>query len=198
MMLEALLGWDERLFRLINEGWLHPVLDHVMPLVTDARNYLIPFMLAGIVILYVGRLRGVRFLILATVSVVVADAISAHVFKQAFLRVRPCIALEGVRQLVGCVNSPSFPSNHAANAAALATLAALSMPRLWTSAVALAMLVGYSRIYVGTHYPLDVLAGGVLGLAIALVLSGIMTLLWPFDSGPGERRRLFALNFGDR
>jgi undecaprenyl-diphosphatase len=198
MMLEALLGWDEHVFRLLNEGWLHPVLDHVMPLVTDTRNYLIPFTLAAIVILYVGRLRGLRFLVLATVSVVVADAISAHVFKQAVFRTRPCIALEGVRQLVGCVNSPSFPSNHAVNAAALATLATLSMPRLWAPAVALAMLVGYSRIYVGTHYPLDVLAGGVLGIAIALVLSGIMTLLWPFDSGTGERRRPSTLSFGDR
>jgi undecaprenyl-diphosphatase len=198
MMLEALLGWDERLFRLLNEGWLHPVLDPVMPLVTDARNYLIPFILAAIVILYVGRLRGLRFLVLATVSIVVADAISTHVFKQAFFRTRPCIALEGVRQLVGCVNSPSFPSNHAANAAALATLATLSMPRLWAPAVALAALVGYSRIYVGAHYPLDVLAGGVLGIAIALALSGVMTLLWPFDSGPKEQHRLSTLNFGDR
>jgi undecaprenyl-diphosphatase len=197
-MLEALLGWDERVFRLLNEGWLHPGLDHVMPLVTDARNYLIPFILAAVVILYAGRLRGLRFLVLATVSVVVADAISAHVFKQAFFRTRPCIALEGVRQLVGCVNSPSFPSNHAVNAAALATLATLSMPRLWPLAVALAMLVGYSRIYVGSHYPLDVLVGGALGIAVALVLSGIMTRLWPFDSSPGKRRRLFTLNFGDR
>jgi undecaprenyl-diphosphatase len=197
-MLEALLGWDERVFRLLNEDWLHPVLDYVMPLVTDARNYLIPFILAALLILYVGRLRGLRFLVLATVSVVVADAISAHVFKQAFFRTRPCIALEGVRQLVGCVNSPSFPSNHAANAAALATLATLYMPRLGLPAVALAMLVGYSRIYVGTHYPLDTLAGGVLGIAVALVLSGVMTLLWPFDLGPGERRRLSTLSFGKR
>jgi undecaprenyl-diphosphatase len=198
MMLEALLGWDERLFRLLNEGWLHPVLDFVMTLVTDARNYLIPFILAALVILYVGRLRGLRFLVLATVSVVVADALGAHIFKQAFFRTRPCIALEGVRQLVGCVNSPSFPSNHAVNAAALATLATLYMPRLWPPAVALAMLVGYSRIYVGSHYPLDVLVGSALGIAVALVFSGLMTLLWPSDSGRGEQRRLSTLNFGDR
>jgi undecaprenyl-diphosphatase len=197
-MLEALLGWDERMFRLLNEGWFHPVLDRVMPLATDARNYTLPFILAAALILLVGRLRGMRFLALATVSVVVADAVSAHVFKQAFFRTRPCIALEGVRQLVGCVNSPAFPSNHAVNAAALATLAVLYMPRLWPLAVAPAMLVGYSRIYVGSHYPLDVLVGGALGIAVALMFSRVMTLLWPSDSGPGERRRPSTLNFGDR
>jgi undecaprenyl-diphosphatase len=198
MMLEALLGWDERIFRLVNEGWLHPALDHLMPFATDARNYTTPFILAAILILYMGRLRGLRFLALAAVSVVVADAISTHVFKHVVLRTRPCIALEGVRQLVGCVNSPSFPSNHAANAAALATLATLFMPRLGLPAVALAMLVGYSRIYVGAHYPLDILVGGVLGIAVALVFSEVMTLLWPPDPGPGEPRRLSTLSFGDR
>jgi undecaprenyl-diphosphatase len=198
MMLEALLGWDEHVFRLVNEGWLHPALDHLMPFATDARHYTIPFILATILILYFGRLRGLRFLALAAVSVVVADAISSHVFKQAFFRTRPCTALEGVRQLVGCVNSPSFPSNHAVNAAALATLAILYRPRLWLPAVALALLVGYSRIYVGAHYPLDVLVGSVLGFAVALVFSKVITLLWPSDSGSGERRRLSILSFGDR
>lgn len=197
-MLEALLGWDERVFRLLNASWLHPVLDQVMPLVTDARNYLIPFILAAIVILSIGRQRSLRFLILATVSVVVADALSAQVFKQAFFRTRPCIALEGVRQLAGCVNSPSFPSNHAVNAATLATLTTRYWPRLWLPAVGLTILVGYSRIYVGSHYPLDVLLGGALGIAVAFVFSGIMSLLWPSDSGPGERRHLFTFKFGDR
>jgi undecaprenyl-diphosphatase len=196
-MFEALLGWDERVFRLLNDAWLHPLLDRVMPWVSDARNYTIPFVLAAILILFVGRLRGLRFLALAAVSIVIADAIGNHVFKHAVLRTRPCIALEGVRLLAGCVNSPSFPSNHAVNASALATLATLSIPRLWLPAVVLVALVGYSRIYVGTHYPLDILGGSVLGLAVALVLSRIMTLLWPSDSGSGERRHMSILRFGD-
>jgi undecaprenyl-diphosphatase len=196
-MFEALLGWDERVFRLLNDAWLHPLLDRVMPWVSDGRNYTIPFVLAAILILFVGRLRGLRFLALAAVSIVIADAIGNHVFKHAVLRTRPCIALEGVRLLAGCVNSPSFPSNHAVNASALATLATLSIPRLWLPAVVLVALVGYSRIYVGTHYPLDILGGSVLGLAVALVLSRIMTLLWPSDSGSGERRHMSILRFGD-
>jgi undecaprenyl-diphosphatase len=197
-MLEALLAWDEHVFRLMNAGWLHPMLDRLMPSVTDARNYHIPFIVGAILILFMDRLRGVRFLVLAIVSVVVADAIATHVFKHAFWRTRPCIALEGVRLLVGCVNSPSFPSNHAVNASALATLIALYMPRLWLAAAALALLVGYSRVYIGAHYPLDVLAGSMLGLTVALALAGVMTRLWPSDPSFGAQCRMFSLKIEDR
>jgi undecaprenyl-diphosphatase len=196
-MLEALLTWDEGVFRIINAGWVHPLLDRLMSSVTDARHYQLPFIVGAILILCVGRIRGLRFLVLAVVSVVVADAIANHIFKQVFLRARPCIVLEGVRLLVGCINSPSFPSNHAVNAGALATLVGLYMPRLWLPAAALAVLVGYSRIYVGAHYPLDVLAGSVLGIVVAMVFSRGMTLLWPFRTRPDAGRRIVSLKIGE-
>jgi undecaprenyl-diphosphatase len=196
-MLNALIAWDERLFRLINADWLSPALDLVMPFVSKGRNYSIFFLVAAIILLIVGRLHGLRFLGLALVSVVVADAIGNYVFKHAFLRTRPCIALEGVRLLAGCTNSPSFPSNHAVNASVLATLVALEVPRLWLVAAALAVLVGYSRIYVGVHYPLDVLSGGALGMAVALVFSAVMHGIWPFPAGSDGHRRLVTLRMRD-
>jgi undecaprenyl-diphosphatase len=195
-MPDTLLAWDERLFRLVNKNWGNPTLDLVMPFVTDARNYIILFIVAAIILVVIGRLHGFRFLVLAVVSIVVADAISTHVFKAFFLRSRPCGALEGVKLLVGCTNSASFPSNHAVNASVLATLVMLYIPRLWLPAMALALLVGYSRIYVGVHYPLDVLLGGVLGIVVALVLSEVMNLLWPLPSDLDSRRRIFSLKIG--
>jgi undecaprenyl-diphosphatase len=196
-MLEVLLAWDERVFYILNAELFHPMVDRLMLVVTDARNYRIPFIVGAIVTLFVGRIRGLRFLVLTVVSVVVADAIGNHVFKQVCLRTRPCIALEGVRLLVGCPNSPSFPSNHAVNASTLATLVGLYRPRLWLPAAALAVLVGYSRIYVGAHYPLDVLAGGVLGVVVAVVLSMLMTFLWPLPSRPDARRRIVSRKIGE-
>jgi undecaprenyl-diphosphatase len=196
-MLDALLGWDERIFRLLNGNWLNPILDHLLAFATDAGNFILPFVVAAIVIVLVGRVRGIRFLVLAVVSVVVADAIGTHIFKYSFLRARPCIALEDVRRLVGCTKLPSFPSNHAVNASVLATLATLYMPRLWLPAAALAILVGYSRVYVGVHYPLDVLAGSLLGIAVAVAFSGAMNALWPLSTEPAKRRRIFPLKMGD-
>jgi len=195
-MLEALLGWDEGTFRLLNGHWLNPILDRLLPFVTNAGNFILPFVLAAIVIVLVGRVRGLRFLVLAVVSVVVADAIGTH-FKYSFLRARPCMALADVRLLVGCTNLPSFPSNHAVNASVLATLTTLYMPRLWLPATALAILVGYSRVYVGVHYPLDVLAGSVLGIVVALAFSGVMNCVWPLSSEPAKRRRIFPIKIGD-
>jgi undecaprenyl-diphosphatase len=197
-MLDALLAWDERLFRLLNEDWRNPTLDLVMPFVTDAGNYILLFIVAAIILVIIGRMQGLRFLVLAIVSVVVADAIGSYVFKQAFVRTRPCVALEGVRLLVGCTNSPSFPSNHAINASVLATLAALYAPGLWLPATVLAALVGYSRVYVGAHYPLDVLAGAVLGIVVARVFFRVMNLLWPPSAAPDERRRIFSVEMRDR
>jgi undecaprenyl-diphosphatase len=197
-MLGALLAWDECLFRLLNAGWVSPTFDRVLPWMTDAGHYTIPFLLVSLVILIAGRLRGLRFLALAIVSVVVADAISTHLLKHTLWRPRPCVALEAVRLLVGCVNSPSFPSNHAVNGSALATLAGLHGFRFGLPVAALALVVGYSRIYVGAHYPLDVLAGSVLGIVVALVLSGVLTLVWPAGARLKGRRGLSLLRLGDR
>jgi undecaprenyl-diphosphatase len=196
-MLDALLAWDEHLFHLLNQAWLHPILDRLLPFITDAQNFILPFIIAAIIIGLVGRVRGLRFLVLAVISVVVADAISTHLVKYEFSRARPCIALADVRLLVGCTKSPSFPSNHAVNASALATLAALYLPRFGLPAMALAVLVVYSRVYVGVHYPLDVLVGSVLGIVVALVFSGVMTFLWPHSLKPTERTRVVSLIVGD-
>jgi undecaprenyl-diphosphatase len=196
-MLDTFMAWDEHMFRLVNESWVTPTLDQVMPFVTDARNYVILFVVTAIILVVVGRLHGLHLLVLTVVSIVVADALGNHVLKLFFQRSRPCAALEGVRLLIGCTSSASFPSNHAINASVLATLVTLSIPRLWLPAMALALLVGYSRIYVGVHYPLDVLVGSGLGIVVALVLSTVLNLLWPFPAALDDRRRIFSLKIGD-
>ena len=67
-MLNALQAWDERMFRLINENWLNATLDLVLPFVTDARNYFLLFVMAAIILVVMGRLHGLRLLILAVVQ----------------------------------------------------------------------------------------------------------------------------------
>ena len=85
-------------------------------------------------------------------------------------RERPCVALEDVRLVMGMKSSLSFPSAHAANIFGAAT--ALTMfYRRWAGAFfAVAVCVGYSRVYVGVHYPSDVLGGAVLGTGTALAM----------------------------
>jgi undecaprenyl-diphosphatase len=202
-MLDAIVAWDEQLFRLVNGEWQRPLFDVIMPLVSDWKRFTIPFVVAGTVLIALGRLRGLRFVVLALVSVMVADALSTYVFKHPIGRLRPCSALEDVRILVGCTASGSFPSNHAVNASALATLVALHARPLRLPAALVAMTVAYSRVYIGAHYPLDVLAGAVLGIAVALILSRLSHALWRSMTledrqASGSRRRLFSLTLDDR
>ena len=113
------MAWDEHTFRVLNEDWVNPTLDRFMPFITNGSNYNVPLLAAAIILIFIGRLRGVRFVVLAILSVVIADAIGTYVFKYSLLRPRPCMALEDIRLLVGCTNLPSFPSNHAVNSLSL-------------------------------------------------------------------------------
>jgi len=170
-MFEAFIAWDDRTFRLVNGAWQHPTLDVLLPFMTDLANFIPLAAVLAVSLVVWGGLRGRRFVVTAVVTVLVADAVSTYLFKYTILRLRPCNALEGVRLLVGCTASPSFPSNHAVNMSALATLVALYARPLLIPAAAAAVTVAYSRVYVGVHYPLDVLAGCLLGIAVAFALS---------------------------
>jgi undecaprenyl-diphosphatase len=170
-MFDALIAWDHHTFQLINGTWHHPLLDRLFPFLTDPTHFLLPLGIIALTLLLWGDGRMRQLVVLAVVGVVLADAVSAHLFKETVLRTRPCNALPQVRLLVGCANTPSFPSNHAVNASALALLVALYIRPLAIPAAFAALLVAYSRVYVGVHYPLDVLSGALLGVAIALLLS---------------------------
>lgn len=105
---------------------------------------------------------------------VVSEQSSVHLFKEVFMRPRPCHepSLAGQVRLVvdGCGGPYGFVSTHAANSFNLAMLSALLMKRRWftVSVFAWAILVSYSRIYVGVHYPGDMLGGALLGITIGI------------------------------
>lgn len=92
---------------------------------------------------------------------------SGALLKHWFIADRPCHALEGVRLLVASCGRNSFPSNHAINMAAVATWLGWHYRVLIAPMAVLAMLVGISRIYVGVHYPGDVLSGWIWGIFFA-------------------------------
>lgn len=103
-------------------------------------------------------------------AILLSDQSSSHLFKMWVERVRPCNALEGVLTPVGKSSAYSFPSSHAANMGASMFLLSVYFRR-WTWAfVTIALLVGLSRIYLGLHYPSDVLGGYVLGAGIGFLV----------------------------
>src|SRR5205085_7582600 len=89
--------------------------------------------------------------------------LAADVIKAAIPRMRP-----HVHALVSRPHTHSFPSGHATTSFACATVLALTVPRLRVPVLVLAAAVAWSRVYVGVHFPLDVIAGAALGAAIGV------------------------------
>jgi undecaprenyl-diphosphatase len=164
--LDLILRWDAWLFHLINARTANPFFDVVMPFVTgDVFLHYVAGALWLVLFWRAGR-KG-RIVALGTLVVIaLSDQSSAHLFKSLFSRTRPPYALDSVRLLVDTTRSFSFPSAHAANTFAVATFVSsfYRRTRVWLYLVA--ALVAYSRVYVGVHYPGDVLAGALLGLGI--------------------------------
>ncbi len=116
-----------------------------------------------------GPARGMAFVALGVVAVGVAYVLST-VLKDLVQELRPCRAIAGVQTIDPCPAAAdwSFPSNHAVLAAAGAVALILIWRKLVWAAVPLALAEGASRVFVGAHYPHDVVAGFLLGSAVAL------------------------------
>jgi undecaprenyl-diphosphatase len=166
-MADLLNALDVCLFRFFNGDIHNRVFDFVMPLITDLnkqRPVLIAVAAAYLWMLVKGG-RPLRIaLLILPLTILLSDQLSSFVIKHMFERPRPCHVLQNVRLLVGCGSGFSFPSSHAVNNCAAALVFAYFVPRGTWWFFGYALLVAFSRVYVGVHYPLDVLGGGVIGL----------------------------------
>ena len=182
-----ILELDKDLFRLINH-WRSPLLDMVLPWFSDF-SLVLPLVVAILVWRFIkGNKRERIFWVFMILGIVVTDFICAKVLKPLFGRPRPYLALDdvfvlkhGAFQLMaqkgldqGMRMSLSLPSCHASNCAFFSTFLVMEYKRTMPLAVLLVVLVGYSRIYLGAHYPLDILGGIMLGAPVAMAFRWIL------------------------
>lgn len=181
-MLTLLADLDTALFRFINITLANSLTDRVMPFVTNGEHWILAVALAACLLIHFRRRESL--IILAGVAIVFAacDQASAHLFKPWVERVRPCHAVVDVHLLATCSGAYSFPSAHATNSFGCAVFLSWALPRWRWAYFALSALVSVSRVFVGVHYPGDLLGGVALGTLIA------GAVVYGFGKIPGGRR----------
>ena len=164
-MIESLLNFENSILLFLQDNVRNPILDAILIPFTLSNNAGISCILLVLIFLYFKKLRKVGILMLA--SLLLEFIIANLILKNLTARIRPYEVIQGLTLIVGRAPDFSFPSGHTGSAFAVVIF--LKMPKKYgILAIALASLMGFSRLYVGIHYPSDVIGGVLLGIITSL------------------------------
>lgn len=169
---------DITLFLFLNKGIANPVFDVLCPLFRNKLFWIPLYVLLFAWFAKQYKWKALWILAFSGLVILLCDQISASLIKPYFARLRPCNTVElasEMRVLVHCGSGFSFVSSHAANHFGLSFFL---LPLFKNKLVKLLLLfwaatISFSQIYVGVHFPIDVLCGALLGAAIGAVLAFI-------------------------
>lgn len=179
-MSESLLNFDYRLFQLINETLASNIGDSVLVMFREKLFWYPLYIFLIALTIQKFNKRAYLIIITAIVLVALSDQLSSHIIKPWIGRLRPCNtdSLQSfIRVLAPCSGSYSFPSSHAVNHFAVGTFFFLVLKRfsLWSYLLFIwAGSIAVSQVYVGLHFPIDITAGAILGIALALILYRVL------------------------
>ena len=192
-MIETLLQWDTAIFHWINHDWTCQILDMVMPIARNKYTWVPLYIFCVAWIAFNYSLKQTLWVyVFVAIGIFASDTISSKLIKYEFKRPRPCqeqLMDPPVIMRVSCGGGFSFTSSHATNhfclAAFLTTVFGGIMRRwkyLWW---VWALFISIAQVYVGLHYPLDILGGGLLGTVIGLAMGILCRHLIRNTEAPG-------------
>lgn len=179
--LHLLLGWDRTAFQFINSSLSNPVFDALLPWCRERWIWAPVYVFVVAFSLVNFGNKGWIIVFGLVVAVGLTDFTSNHLFKKNVKRLRPCndpVMVDNVHLRIDCGSGYSFTSSHAANhfAVAVFLIGVFGGLARWVKPVGLvwAAMIAFSQVYVGVHFPVDVICGAVLGSMIA----GLVLVVW--------------------
>ena len=166
-MNDKFIDLDFRILDFIHDTFSNAVLDGIMPAITRLGNAALIWILIAVFLLIISKYR--RYGIILSVALILCLLIGNITLKPLVARVRPYDLRPGIDLLIAKETDYSFPSGHAMSSFAAATVLLHMNKKVGIAALLLAFLIAFSRLYLYVHFPSDVLAGMVLGIAIGLI-----------------------------
>lgn len=174
---EKLQQWDKWLFVQINTYSANSFFDAIMPVIRNPLYWAPLYIFLFLFVLLNFKTKGVWWFVLFLSTIALTDLTGTYVFKHTFHRLRPCSDpnfFNHVRLLLKQCGGYSFVSNHAANHFGMAAFFFVTFRhhfRKWVwVAVLWAACIAFAQVYVGIHYPTDVLAGALLGIIFGSII----------------------------
>ena len=174
-MLETLLNLDGGFLLFLQESVRNPILDNIMIFITSLGNGGMIWIAATIVLLIPKKTRKAG--IMSAVALLGSLIINNNIVKNIVQRPRPFVTFTDLQIIIPTPSEFSFPSGHTSSSFAAAAVFYRHLPKkLGLPAVILAGLIGFSRLYVGVHYPTDVIAGVLMGILLSYLAEFLVNL----------------------
>ena len=177
-MIDKIVEIDKQVMVFLNKTISNPIFDIIMPIITN-QNFLVfsGLLVLGYLAIYGGK-RGRITIVVLLIAVSASDAICFQIIKPWVGRLRPSYEFyEYINLLVSKGGKYSFPSNHASNSFVFATVLSYFYDKRNSLLFLLASTIAFSRIYVGVHYPLDIVFGSIIGYVISWIILSLWVII---------------------